>query len=524
MGWQKESEEIAARRRSALAQGGGEAIAAQHKKGRLTIRERIESLLDEGSFDEIGRAAGEGIYDADGRLEKVQPANFVLGFGRINQRPVIAGGEDFTLKGGSPNPAGLRKSVYAEQLAQEHKIPLIRLHEGGGGSVAGAGNTKTAPGYRRRAGGEAVFASPRFLAPVEILGEVPVASAALGAVAGLPAARFAASHFRVMTRSAQILVAGPQIVARALNVNLSKEELGGAAVHLKNGVCDNEAETEEGALEQIKRFCSYLPDNVWQRPPAQPSNDDPSRQEDSLLEAIPRARRRAYAVRPIISAIVDKGSFFEIGRKFAAGLVCGLARLNGEPAGVIANDCMHYAGATTADSARKLRRFVDFCSTFHLPVINLADEPGFMIGPDAEREGVIREGMAAMAAVMQTRSPWAVVLMRKCFGVAGALHFARGAYVLAWPSAETGAVPVEGGVAIAFRREIAAAPDPAAKRQELEDQLAAMSSPFPRAENFTVHELIDPRETRAYLSRWLERALKAYHTRPLIPFRHAPRV
>lgn len=524
MSWEKESKEIIARRKEAKAQGGKEAIARQHAKGRLTLRERIDSLLDAGSFDEIGAGAGEALFDEQGKRIGFQPANFLLGFGKIAGRPVLVGGEDFTLKGGSPNAAGLRKSVYAETLALRRRIPLVRLHEGGGGSVAGPDNRKAKAGARARAGGDAVFAGPRFLAPVDLLHMVPVASAALGPVAGLPAARFVAAHFRVMTKNAQLLVAGPPVVERALNVSLTKEQLGGGLIHLKNGVCDNQTETEEEALAQIGKFLSYLPDNVWQRPPAIDSKDDPARAEKSLLSVIPRERRRAYAIRPVLEAILDKGSFFELSRRFAPGLVTALARLNGEPVGVIANDCMHYAGATTTDSARKLRRFVDFCSCFHLPVINFTDEPGFMIGPDAEKEGVIREGMAAMSAVMQSRSPWAAVMIRKCFGVAGALHFARDAYVLAWPSAESGAVPVEGGVAVAFRREIEAAPDPAAKRAELEAMLAQGRSPFPRAENFSVHELIAPDETRAYLGRWLRHALAAYHAKPLEPFTHAARV
>ena len=221
------------------------------------------------------------------------------------------------------------------------------------------------------------------------------------------------------------------------------------------------------------------------------------------MQIIPRERRRAYAMRQILSWVLDTDSFFETGRRYGSSLITGLARLNGCPVGVIGNDCMIYAGAMTAQAAQKLRRFVDFCNTFHLPVVSFVDEPGFMIGPDSEQAGTIRHGTAAIAAVMQSRVPWASVLVRKAFGVAAVAHFAPDGLVLSWPSAESGALPVEGGVAVAFGREIAAAADPDARRRELEAMLAERQSPFPKAEGFSVHELIDPRETRPRLIDWL---------------------
>ena len=201
MNWKKETVEIKKRRKLAKAQGGEEAIKIQHEKGRLTLRERINILLDKDSFHEQGEIAGGVEVDSDGKLESLTPANFILGFGKINNKQVVVGGEDFTVKGGSPNAAGLRKSVYTEELALKFKVPLIRLHEGGGGSVAGPG--KKSGGY----GGDPVFSKSRFKSVAETLREIPVASAALGPVAGMPAARFVASHFRVMTKeTAQILV------------------------------------------------------------------------------------------------------------------------------------------------------------------------------------------------------------------------------------------------------------------------------------------------------------------------------
>ena len=507
--WSEERREINQRRELAKQQGGAESVARHHSKGRLTIRERIDSLLDADSFSEVGEGAGVPEYDEQGELKDFQPANFILGFGSINGRQVIVGGEDFTLKGGSPNPAGLRKSVYTEQLALQYRIPLIRLHEGGGGSVGGTGQDK-----KRRPLGEPVFSISRFLPLAQTLGQVPVAAAALGPVAGLPASRLVASHFSVMTANAAVLIAGPQVVKRALRVDVTKEELGGPQVHLKSGAIDNLASDEEDAMQQITRFLSYLPDNAWQRPPRYPCSDPVDRCEDDLSNIVPRSSRQPFAMRQVLDLVLDKGadgssSFFEMSRKYGPSLITGLARLNGHAVGILGNDCMFYAGAMTAAAAQKLRRFVDFCNSFHLPILSFVDEPGFMIGPDSEAAGTIRHGTAAIAAVLQSRVPWASVQVHKAFGVAAQAHFGPEGFVLSWPSAASGALPVEGGVAVAFAREIAAAEDPQARQAELEAMLAASQSPFPRAEGFSVHEIIDPSETRPRLIQWLDRAVAA---------------
>jgi len=496
--WEEEVEELRRRRVLGRAQGGEAGIAKQHAQGRLTIRERIDALLDPGSFREQGQSTAAPEYDEGGRVSGFVPANYVVGLGAIDGRRVAVGGEDFTLKGGSPNAAGLRKSVYAEHMAVQYRIPLVRLLEGGGGSVRGAG---------RKGGttGEPVFAEPRFKIIADAMGHIPVASAALGAVAGFPAGRLVASHFSVMTRStAQVMVGGPALVERAIGSKRSKDELGGAMVHAKSGVVDNVARDELDALSQIRRFLSYLPSHVGERAPRHLCQDDPARTDDELLHIVPRDSKRPFDMRRIVTLVLDEGSFFELGRSFGPSQIVGLGRLGGQPVGVMANDCKFYAGAMTAAAAQKYRRFVELCDTFHLPVVNFVDQPGFMIGPDAEKAGTIRYGMAAVAAAVQASVPWATIQVHKGFGVATAAHYAPGAYVLAWPSAESGALPVEGGVAVAFHREIAAAPDPDAKRRELEDRLKAARSPFPRAESFAVHELIDPRETRPMLAEWVE--------------------
>jgi len=500
MTWKDEVDGIERRRRLAQQLGGAEAVEKQHALGRMTIRERIDAMLDADSFREQGPIAGHSEYDDSGELTHFTPANYVLGMGRIDGRPCVVGGEDFTQRGGSPSPAGLRKSVYAEQLACRFKLPLVRFLQGGGGSVAGTGG-----GKRPRLAGDPVYSPHRFSSIMQAMATAPVVSAAVGAVAGFPAARLVASHFSVMTRhSSQVLIAGPAVVERAIGETIAKEELGSAKIHGRNGVVDNVVEDESEAIESIRRFLSYLPTNVWELPPRESCSDDRNRMEEELLSIVPRDRRKIYKMRRVIDSIVDRDSFFEISPGYGRAQITGLARMNGQPVGVLANDTKFYAGAMTADGARKVRRFVDLCDTFHLPVVSLVDEPGFMIGSESEKAATIRFGAEAMFAVVQSTVPWVSVTVRKTYGVAAAAHFAPNSYNLSWPSAEGGALPLEGGVAIAFRREIANAPDPVARRKELEESMAAAKTPFARAESFGVNDMIDPRRTRPMLCDWID--------------------
>ncbi|MBH69318.1 MAG: propionyl-CoA carboxylase [Rhodospirillaceae bacterium] len=500
MPWDDQIKEIFEKRQIALQQGGTENVKRQHTRGLLTIRERINTILDHGSFDEIGRGAGGAERDENGNMRNFSPANFVLGFGKINGRDCVIGGEDFTVRGGSPNEAGLRKSIYTEDLALEYLVPLIRLHQGGGGSVTGASRDS-------KPSGNPVYNPPRFRSVARTLKSIPVASAALGAVAGLPAARLVASHFSVMTRSdSQVLVAGPKVVERALGQRITKENMGGAEIHSRNGVIDNVVKDETAAFEQIKRFLSYLPRNSWELPPVCPVDDPVDRKDEFLKDVVPRDRRKVYDMRQIISSVMDANSVFEMAKDYGRGQIICLARLNGQPVGVFANDCRYYAGSMTADGSQKVKRFVQTCETFNLPIISFVDEPGFMIGIDAEKAATIRYGTDLVLSVADSKVPWASVIVRKSFGVAAIAHYGPNAYILAWPSAEMGAVPVEGGVAVAFSREIESHPTPEAYRAELEAKMANRYSAVPRAESLSIHELIDPRETRPSLCSWISRA------------------
>jgi acetyl-CoA carboxylase carboxyltransferase component len=502
MDWSPEVEELRTRTRLAEGMGGAERVATHRAQGKLTVRERIGRLLDPGSFAETGVLAGQASYNAAGNLTAFQPSNFVTGLGTIDGRKVVVAGDDFTIRGGSAEARAGDKMGYSEQMAVELGVPMVRLVDGQGGSVTTI--EKTGRTY--------VPGRPNYLILVEAMSVIPVASAALGSVAGLGAARVAASHFSVMTeKTAQVFVAGPPVVKRALGSDVSKEELGPASVQCAAGAVDNAAVDEEDALQQVRRFLSYMPDNVWQLPPAITCEDPVDRRDEDLLRLIPRNRRRAYAMRTIIACVVDHGSFFEMGRGFGRSLITGLARLNGFAVGVMANDPTYLAGAITADAAKKMTRFIDLCDTFHLPVVNLVDNPGYMVGPDAERVGTIREGVRSLFAVYQASVPWVSVIVRKAYGVAGGAHQNSRRFNMryAWPSGEWGSLPIEGGVDAAYRREIEAAPDPAARRREIEERIERLRSPFRTAEAFDIENIIDPRDTRRLLCEWAAMAHKS---------------
>lgn len=509
MSWKSELEELKKRKALALKMGGADKVKRQHDTGKLTVRERIEKLLDVGSFHEIGTIAGKTTYDEKGEIEDFLPANFVVGRGRIDDRPVVVGGDDFTVRGGAADASIRGKQVMAEQMANELRIPLVRLVDGTGGG----GSVKTI----ETMGFTYVPANPAWDWVVANLGQIPVVALGLGSVAGLGAARLVSSHYSVMVQgTSQMFIAGPPVVAR-LGLNLTKEELGGANIHAKAGAVDDVVESEEEAFARARKFLSYLPSSVYELPPRGPITDHPDRREEFLIDVIPRDRRKVYDMRKIIGAIADKESFFEIGRKFGGSAITGLARLDGWPVALLASDPFFYGGGWTAEASQKVMRFVDLANTFHLPVVNLVDVPGFVIGPEAEKAGTIRYGARALAAIYQARVPWCSVLIRKIFGVAGAGHMnhAKLHYRFAWPSGDWGSLPVEGGIEAAYRAELDAAPNREALRVEIEERLNRFRSPFRTAETFLVEEIIDPRDTRPLVCEFANLAAKLREAGPV---------
>ena len=506
--WKKEVDEIRRREHLAYRMGGEERVARHRGAGKLTVRERIETLLDEGSFHEIGALAGRAIYDGD-TISEFTPSNFVFGSGRIQSRRVIVGGDDFTVRGGANDGAVGNKIGACERMAFDERLPLIRLVDGTGGG----GSVKTIERMRATY----VPIVPGLQASFELLGLVPVVGAAMGSVAGLGAMRVAASHFRVMVRgTSQVFVAGPPVVERGVNEKVGKEELGGAAIHGEiSGVVDNVAEDEPEAFAMIRSFLSYLPANVFELPPIYQCTDSPERAEEELLDIIPRERRQAFDIRRLLELVLDTDSVFEIGPLQAQPLVTAFARLNGRPVGVMANDPRHGGGGLDGPASDKMVRFVDLCDTFHLPLVYFVDMPGFLIGTLAEKTGTILRGTRALCAVSQASIPWASVLLRRVFGVAGAGHANSDRYNLrfAWPSGDWGSLPIEGGVMAAYKRDIESAADPQARRREIETMLDQVRSPFRTAENFGIEEIVDPRDTRRLLCDWAEDAYRLEATR-----------
>jgi acetyl-CoA carboxylase carboxyltransferase component len=502
VGWEPEIDELRRREELARELGGAERVERQHASGRLTVRERIDRLLDRDTFHETGAIAGVGTYDATGKLEDLRPANVVIGRGRIDGRRVAVQGDDFTVRGGAADAAIFRKAVYAEQLANELRIPLVRLVDGtgGGGSVK----------QLEQLGFTYVPEVPGWEVAVDNLSSVPVVAAALGPCAGLGAARVVASHFSVIVRgTAQLFVAGPPVVAMAgMGEAPDKEELGGARAQTAAGAVDNEAADEEDALAQLRRFLSYLPGSVWEAPPCVPANDPADRREEELASIVPRDERQPYDMRRILELVFDRDSIFELGRRFGRPLITALALLAGRPVGVLASDPKVYGGGLTGDASDKLTRFVDLCDTFRVPVCNLVDQPGFVIGTGAERAGTMRRGTRAFVAVYQATVPWVSVLVRKVYGIAGSAagNASRLNLRYAWPSGSWGSLPIAGGLEAAYRRELEAAEDSDALRAEIQARLDAVGSPFRTAEHFGIEEIIDPRDTRPLLCDWAERA------------------
>ena len=499
-GWSAEVEELAQRRKLVEGMGGAAGIERQHANGKLTVRERLALLADAGSLREFMGLMGEATY-RDGELESLTPRASVEGFCTIEGRKVIVSGGDFTVRGGSGGGSrgGLGVELSSQQRALEWRLPYIRLLDAAGGSVRHfeeIGRTYLPDGN--------AFTWP----DVKLLRVVPVVSAVLGSVAGLPAVNACMAHFNVMVKgTSQLFPGGPPVVKAALGYEVTKEDLGGWEMHAKqSGVIDNLAETEEEALGMIRRFLGYLPSNVWEMAPRVETGDDPDRRDEHLLSLVPRTTRRAYDGHKAIEGIVDRESFFEIGALFGRARICGLARMNGYPVGIMANNRM-FGASTDVAVGEKVIRLLQLCDTFHLPVISLADEPGFMVGLESEKRGIERAGARLVATVCDTQMPWATVVMGQLYGVAGQCHhrptgmFQR----YAWPSANWGSMHIEGGASAAYRAEIASAQDPEAKREEIEQRLKAIASPFRTAEA-TGQDIIDPRDTRRLLCEFVEEA------------------
>ena len=508
-------------------------VVRQRSRGKLTCRERIDLLLDPGTFREVGSIAGFADYDEDGRVSGFTPANHVGGWGKIERRTAIVCADDFTSRGGHADGAIGQKAGHLDRLSIDFRCPSIRLLDGssGGGSVAAmvpkqhkAGESKAQESSgsitagRPRVSGEGGSFLPPHLGSsmyVEQLAQVPVVNMLLGSVVGIGAAKAVLGHFAVMVRDiAQLFVAGPPVVSHAMGYDISKEELGGWHIHCRNGSVDNLAETEEEATAMTRRFLSYLPSSVYEAPPVlKPDPNDPAdRRDEELFTLIPRKRTTTFDMRRAIRLMADRNSFFEIGPLWGTDQIVGFVRFNGYPMGVVASDCRHVnGGALTADGCDKLKRHVDLCDLFHLPVLNLIDNPGFAVGLEHEITGTIRKGGEWMIAFAQIAVPIFTVIMRRSFGVAGnnfATPRSGASARVVWPSADVGGIPPEGGIEAAYKRQLAEAADPAALRAEINARIESARGPIGPLNRFQMEEMIDPRDTRLWVCEWIENAYR----------------
>ena len=536
-GWEPLLDEVQTLQRLAEERLGPDSVepgvVRQRNRGKLHCRDRIRLLLDEGSFREVGSLAGFASYDYEGEIAAFTPANHVGGTGRINSRDVVVCADDFTSRGGHSDGAIGAKSLYLDLLSTELGVPSIRLLDGssGGGSVAsmvpeqrkaGESAAKESSGAieagRPRVSGGGGSFLPSHLGSTEYaaqLATVPVINMLLGSVVGIGAAKAVLGHFAVMVRDiSQLFVAGPPVVSHAMGYDIAKEDLGDWRIHCTNGSVDNLAETEEEAAELVRRFLSYLPPSVYETPPVlTPEPDDPpDRRDEELLTLIPRKRTTTFDIRRGIELICDRGSFFEIGPLWGTDQVVGFARMNGHPVGVLASDSRHpNGGALTADGCDKLTRHIDLCDLFHVPILNLCDNPGFAVGVEHEIAGTIRKGATWMTAFAQAAVPIFTVLMRRSFGVAGnnyATPRRQNNARVVWPAADVGGIPPEGGIEAAYKRQLAEADDPVALRAELEARIEAARGPIGPLNRFQIEEMIDPRDTRRLICEWIEGAYR----------------
>lgn len=498
MVWEPEISELNYRRQLAEQLGGKEAVERQHSKGKLTVRERIAALADPASFQEIGNLAGSVIYSNDNKITSFTPANLVTGVCTIDGRKVVIDGGDFTVRGGAADAAIGNKRQNALELSEEWRLPYIRLLDATGGSV----RTFEKIGYTY------VSDTPETPIAARLLSKVPVVSAVLGSVAGLPAVESCLAHYNVMIKgTSQVFPGGPPVVKAALGYDITKEELGDERTQVSEaGVIENLAENEIQAFKMIKRFLSYMPNNVWELPKRILTGDDPKRRDNELISIMPRDRRKGYDAHAVLKHVLDRDSIFEICPLYGQSRITALARVNGYPIGVMINNPKHLGGAMDVAAGNKVVRFLMLCNTFHLPIVWFVSEPGFMVGLEEQKKGIVRAGARICCTTYSTQVPYISFIIGQCYGVAAMIHNRHSGMCkrYAWPSANWGSMHIEGGVTAAYRHEIENSPNPQKKRKEIEERMQTLASPFRTAEAFNIEDIIDPRDTRPLLCDFIE--------------------
>ncbi|KAL5433451.1 hypothetical protein PMIN07_009792 [Paraphaeosphaeria minitans] len=498
----------------------------QKQAGKLWVRERVEQLLDPGSFQEVGSVSGTVKWKQLGGIkeepEGYVPSNNVQGFGRLKGRKIVFTADDFSIRAGHADGALAEKTIYMEKLAIALQLPIVKLVDGssGGGSVTTI--SKTGFSY--------VPPLPSFAQVVQQLNMgIPNLGAVVGPAIGLGAARVVACHFSVMAADiGSLFNAGPNVVKNAtFEEGLSLTDLGGPAVHCANGTIDNLAPDEAGCFEQIRTVLSYLPDSGTKLPPAIEVSDPIDRVSESLRSIIPRARNRMYNPRKIITEVVDQGSFFEIGALWGTTAIVGLARLGGHPVGIVSLNCEVNAGALDALGSQKIARMLKFLDVFNIPLVQFVDVPGYAIGTAAERSATMRHGVQLATTYYSTTMPIFSVIVRRVYGVAGGIMLdCRDPRMrVAWPSGMWGSLPLEGGIEVAHSHELKEIEKKEgkekrdAKYKELEDEYRRLMNPVRTANHFGIEEIIDPAYTRSVCCEWINHVYES-----LLPERIMERV
>jgi acetyl-CoA carboxylase carboxyltransferase component len=492
-------DELHERRAAARLGGGQERIARQHAADKLTARERIDLLVDPGTFSELGLHAGIH-FSVRGLEDKEAPADGVItGYGKVDGRLVAIAAYDFTVMAGSMGMTGETKVARLRELALGKRMPMVWLLDSAGARIQEAvGSLFAGSGHLFR---EEVVAS----------GVIPQVAALMGPCAAGTAYIPGLADFVPMVKGrGSMALAGPHLVRAAVGEDVTQEELGGSRVHCrKSGVGDLEVASDEECIEKIKAYLSFLPSHNEQAPPIVPCDDPIDRQDDGLLDVLPESNRKPYDMYEIIRRIVDGGEFFDMKPQWAKTIITGFARFGGRPAGIVANQPKQLGGILDNDSADKAARFVNLCNAFGIPLVFLMDVPGFMVGSKVEAGGIIRHGAKMLYAVANATVPKVTVVIRKGYG-AGYYVMNGRAYepdlIVAWPSAEISVMGAEGAVEIVFRKQVDAAEDPAAKKRELIDAYKKIIDPYIPAKNAMIDDVIDPRETRPVIARALEMA------------------
>ncbi len=489
-------QELYERKAQARQGGGAERIEIQHKKGKLTAHERIDILLDKGTFVETDALVVHRSREFGLEEQKYLSDSVVTGWGQIDGRLVYVFSQDFTVFGGSLGEVHAEKICKIMDLALKNGAPLIGLNDSGGARIQ--------EGVVSLAGYAEIF-----LRNTLASGVIPQISAILGPCAGGAVYSPALTDFVCMSRSAYMFVTGPNVVKAVTHEEVSFDELGGAAIHAeKSGVCHLVAENDEDVLYLIRKLLSYLPQNNMEEPPYVPTNDDPLRMDEALNDLVPDDPAKPYDVREVIQRVVDEGRFLEIQAAFAPNIVIGFARLGGHSVGVVANQPAVLAGVLDIDASEKAARFVRFCDAFNIPLVTFVDVPGFMPGTAQEHGGVIRSGAKLVYAYSEATVPKLTVILRKAYGgayiVMSSKHL-RGDLNLAWPGAEIAVMGPEGAVEIIFRKEIEKAENPTQRKDELIAEFRArFANPYVAAERGYLDDVIEPRETRPRLINALE--------------------